>query len=133
MPSFRRGLRRLTLLAVAVGSLIVGWILLWHLMSPGVAAGTPTGVLLAVLSLQMLPLCAAAAWWWDRSVRPAAHAQASETPESRPAQASGPATPAAPVALAVPQLVHRVVHAPRVVGEPRHPAPNRQRKTKADA
>ncbi|MEK6701622.1 MAG: hypothetical protein AABZ53_05120 [Planctomycetota bacterium] len=130
MPSFRRGLRRLTLVTVAIGSLIVGWLLLWHLMSPGVAAGTPTGVLIAVLSLQMLPLCAAAAWWWDRSTRPAINPHASRVEASRPAPTP---RPQAPVAAPISMLVHRVVHAPRVVGEPRHQSPNRQRKTKADA
>lgn len=130
MPSFRRGLRRLSLVTVAIASLIVGWLLLWHLMSPGVAAGAPTGVLLAVLSLQILPLCAAAAWWWDRATRPstAVPAVTMEDSGSQP-----PMAPMTQVVHSPAMLVHRVVHASRMVGEPRHPAPNRQRKSTTQA
>jgi uncharacterized protein (DUF58 family) len=61
--------RRVLIGVVALGAMALGWVLLYQITSPGVAAKLSTAPLAVVIALQILPILGWAAWRLDRSVR----------------------------------------------------------------
>lgn len=117
--------RKAVVALVAVTAVGLGWVLLWSVTSPGVAARVATGPLAVVVSLQILPVLAWIAWRADRDMmREDAMERAPEAeavppieiktpaavPEIAPTRAMGELrTTGGPSVVAV----HRVVHVPR--------------------
>lgn len=118
-------LRKSIVALVAAQAVALGWVLLWDVTSPGVAARIATGPLAVVIGLQVLPLLGWIAWRADRDqMREDAHRRADSaesnraieiktvvlTAEALPARTVGELrTTGSPGVVAV----HRVVHVPR--------------------
>lgn len=112
--------RRMLVVAVGLSAVALGWVLLFEVTSPGVAAKLPTGPLAAVIALQVLPLLAWGAWRADRALR-------AELEEPGPAVAASVESERGlavdPVSVLPPERprprndqvmpVHRVTHMPR--------------------
>ncbi len=112
--------RRLLLVTVGLSAVGLGWVLLFKVTSPGVAARLATGPLAAVIALQVLPVLAWAAWRIDRGSQ--AHGveeQPIEQPVPEAALVEQVPAASQPVAER-PRVrndqvmpVHRVTHMPR--------------------
>jgi len=111
--------RRMLIGVVALGAMALGWVLLYQITSPGVAAKLSTAPLAVVIALQILPIVGWAAWRLDRSARVFGEDPA---PTPAPIEISHANTPPAPsIAAACERVgragdvlpVHRVVHVAR--------------------
>ena len=105
--------RQVLIAAVALGSVGLGWVMLWHITPPGVATKLQTSILAVVVSLQALPVLAWFAWRADREVSaeaPRVPAEAEAAPVTRPAARESVRSPDRPGEVLA---VHRVVHVPR--------------------
>jgi hypothetical protein len=107
-------MRQVLIAAVALGSVGLGWVMLWHITPPGVATNLQTSILTTVVALQVLPVLAWFAWRADREVSAEA-APRSAAPDAgreaaRPAVRDSVRSPDRPGEVLA---VHRVVHVPR--------------------
>lgn len=118
--------RRILIVAVGLCAIALGWLLLYEVTSPGVAAKLTTAPLAAVLMLQVFPVLGWFAWRMDRSLNAAisnaelAHERAGGREGASGLSERGLSTDAAaarqeeggPRTTEV-VAVHRVVHVPR--------------------
>ena len=119
--------RRILIGSVGLCAVALGWLLLYEVTSPGVAAKLTTAPLAAVLALQVMPVLGWIAWRMDRSMRTSCKESATDSTADAESVSEHSVDVAVPtyaprLAAAVEVVpVHRVVHVVRA----RHRASNR--------